>query len=69
MPKVPYPYEVNGKLVTGNGSLTPICSLSNRSLLPSLTVDIYDKEQISKYLLLANNYFRIIRANSMGTNN
>ena len=33
MPKVPYPYEVNGKLVTGNGSLIPICSL-----LPSLTV-------------------------------
>ena len=38
MPKVPYPYEINGKLVTGNGSLIPICSLSNRSLLPSLTV-------------------------------
>ena len=38
MPKVPYPYEVNGKLVTGNGSLIPVCSLSNRSLLPSLTV-------------------------------
>ena len=38
MPKAPYPYEVNGKLVTGNGSLTPICSLSNHSLLPSLTV-------------------------------
>ena len=38
MPKVPYPYEVNDKLVTGNGSLIPICSLSNRSLLPSLTV-------------------------------
>jgi hypothetical protein len=38
MPKVPYPYEVNGKLVTGNGSLITICSLSNRSLLPSLTV-------------------------------
>ena len=38
MPKVPYPYEVNGKFVTGNGSLIPICSLSNRSLLPSLTV-------------------------------
>ena len=35
---VPYPYEVNGKLVTGNGSLTPICSLSTRSLSPSLTV-------------------------------
>ena len=41
MPKVPYPYEVNGKLVTGNGSLTPICSLSNRSLSPSLTVLTY----------------------------
>ena len=38
MPKVPYPYEVNDKLVTGNGSLIPICSLSNRSLLSSLTV-------------------------------
>ena len=36
--KVPYPYVVNGKLVAGNGSLIPICSLSNRSLLPSLTV-------------------------------
>ena len=38
MPKIPYPYDVNGKLVTGNGSLIPICSLSNRSLLSSLTV-------------------------------
>ena len=37
MPKIPYPYEVNGKLVTGNGSLIPISSLSNRSLLPSST--------------------------------
>ena len=36
MPNVPYPYEVNWQLVTGNGSLTPICSLSNRSLSPSL---------------------------------
>ena len=36
-PKI-VPYEVNGKLVTGNGSLIPICSLSNRALLPSLTV-------------------------------
>ena len=35
---VPYPYEVNWQLVTGNGSLTPICSLSKRSLSPSLTV-------------------------------
>ena len=42
MPKVPYPYEVNGKLGTGNGSLIPICSyiISNRSLMPSLTVFI-----------------------------
>ena len=23
MPKVPYPYEVNGKQITGNGSLIP----------------------------------------------
>ena len=38
MPKVSYPYEVNEKLVTGNGSLIPICSLSNHSFLPSLTV-------------------------------
>jgi hypothetical protein len=38
MPNVPYPYEVNSKLVTGNGSLTPTSSLSNRSLSPSLTV-------------------------------
>ena len=38
MPKVPYSYDVNGKLVTGNGSLIPICSLSNSSLMPSLTV-------------------------------
>ena len=38
MPNVPYPYEVNWQLVTGNGSLTPNCSLSKRSLSPSLTV-------------------------------
>ena len=36
-PKI-VPYEVNGELVTGNGFLIPIWSLSNRSLLPSLTV-------------------------------
>jgi hypothetical protein len=41
MPNVPYPYEVNWQLVTENGSLTPICSLSNRSLSPSLTVSLY----------------------------
>ena len=38
MHNVTYPCEVNGKLVTGNGSLIPISSLSNRSLLPSSTV-------------------------------
>ena len=41
MPKFPNPYEVTGKLVAGNGSLIPSCSLSNRSLLPSLTVFVY----------------------------
>ena len=40
MPNVPYPYEVNVKLVTRSGSLTPMCSLSNSSLSPSLTVYI-----------------------------
>ena len=35
---VPYLYEVNWQLVMENGSLTPICSLSKRSLLPSLTL-------------------------------
>ena len=34
------PYEVNSKLVTGNGSLIPSCSLSNSSLMPSLTVPL-----------------------------
>mgnify|MGYP001420332417 CR=1 FL=1 len=38
MPNVPYSYEVNAKLVTGNGFLIPISSLTKRSLLPSLTV-------------------------------
>ena len=43
MPNVPYPYLVNGKLVTGNGSLIPISSLSNRSLLPSSTLPSFFK--------------------------
>ena len=47
MPNVPYPYEVNGKLVTENGSLIPICSLSNSSLLPSLTVS--SQNNVRKY--------------------
>jgi hypothetical protein len=34
MPNVPSSYEVNWQLVTGNGSLKSICSLSNRYLLP-----------------------------------
>ena len=43
MPNVPYPYKVNGKLVTGNGSLTPICSLSNSSLFPQFDCSIFEK--------------------------
>ena len=39
--KCPYPYEVKCKLVKEKGSLTPICSLSNRSLSPSLTALTY----------------------------
>ena len=38
MPNFPYFYEVNWQLVTRNGSLTPICSISKRSLSPRLTV-------------------------------
>jgi hypothetical protein len=41
MPNVTYPNEENWQLVTGNGSLTLICSLSNRFLLPSLTVPFF----------------------------
>ena len=48
MPKLPYPYEVNGKLVMGNGSLIPICFLSNHSLLPSLTVQYNSKHVFMK---------------------
>ncbi len=34
LPKiVPYPYEVNWHLVTENGSLIPICSLSKQFLI------------------------------------
>ena len=36
MPNVPYPYE--DKLALGSRKLTPICSLSKRSLSPKLTV-------------------------------
>ena len=41
MPKVPYPY-LWSKLQ--NGSLIPICSLSNPSLLPSLTLLLSTKK-------------------------
>ena len=54
MPNVPYPYEVNWKLVTGNGSLTPICSLSKRSLAPSLTVPA-ERHAACMELFLAKN--------------
>ena len=33
MPNVPYPYEKNWHLVTGNGSFISTCFLSNNSLL------------------------------------
>ena len=58
MPKVPYPYEVNGKLVTGNGSLIPICSLSNRSLLPSLTVATISAHWLSHYRIIGDQNIR-----------
>ena len=45
MPKVPYRYEVNWQLVTGNGSLRPI---SKRSLLPSLTVLTSDSKKLGQ---------------------
>ena len=43
MPNIPYPYELNWQLVTGSGSLTPICSLSKHSLSPSLTVYLFSR--------------------------
>ena len=56
MPNVPYPYEVNWQLVAENGSLTPVCALSKRSLSPSLNqfskcdFGIYwRKKSLSKY--------------------
>ena len=58
MPKVPYPYEVNGKLVTGNGSLIPICSL-----LPSLTLHIQERVVFNAY----NGTSLIIGINSNNT--
>ena len=45
MPNVPYLYEVNGKLVTGNGSLTPIRSL----LLHRPTAFAVDNPKVSKF--------------------
>ena len=56
MPKVPYSYEVNGKLVTGNGSLIQISSLSNRSLLPSLTVLSFGVVLYGKYFLINSEF-------------
>ena len=55
MPNLPYPYEVNGNLFTGNGSLIPICSLSNRSLLPTLTLPTYSKFPI--FIKLSRLYY------------
>ena len=63
MPKVPYPYEVNGKLqlVSGNGSLTPICSLSNSSLMPSLTVVVSNfKWKIEQICVASSEYLNFV---------
>ena len=38
-------------MVTGNGSLILICSLSNRSLLPSLTVQKCGGDGFNQFLL------------------
>ena len=46
MPKVPYPYEVNGKLVTGNGSLN-----LNTNLF------LIKRFLIAKFDCIANNLF------------
>ena len=61
----PYPYEVNGKLVTGYGSLIPICSLSNCSLLPGLTVlGMYRKEfQIGTIRFISLSFLHIFLGN------
>ena len=56
LPKVPDPYEVNGKLVTGNGSLIQICFLSNRSLLPSLTVLLFSRSTTASNIYLVDFY-------------
>ena len=58
MPKFPYPHEVNGKLVTGNGSLIPICSLSNSSLMPSLTVTSKQSGRLFQIFVALSEYFR-----------
>ena len=56
MPNVPYPYEVNWHLVTGNGSLIPICSLSNHFLSPSLLYykDFHRENYLFCYLQISN---------------
>ena len=64
MPEVSYPYEVNGKLVTGNGSLIPICSLSNCSLSPSLTVQA-KIEKVVKWAKSRNIIFKGIINNNI----
>ena len=69
---VPYPYEINWPLVTENGSLTPISSLSKRSLSPSLTVQILTFsnqkiifiEELNHISLMQNrNWYFVVRGN------
>ena len=59
MPKVPYPYDVNGKLVTGNGCLIPICFLSNRSVSARLLLILFDSiyEGYNPYAIVTHSWF------------
>jgi hypothetical protein len=46
MSNVPYPYEVNGKLVAGNGSL--ICA--NKFLIKPFLIDEFDCNMSVEYV-------------------
>ena len=50
MPKVPYPYEVDGKLLTGNGSLIPIFSLIIKQFLNDMFDCILQKDMNRFYM-------------------
>ena len=56
MPKVPYPYEVNGKLVTGNGSLIQ-SNLAIRNFLVTLKLFLNAKSIWSKWQIRHRKWF------------